>query len=229
MLRNPRRGFTLIELLVVIAIIAILAAILFPVFAQAREKARSINCLNNMRQLGTGFAMYTQDYDECLIPLAIGQPAPAGSIIASAQTWWPDLLQPYVKNRQIFRCPSLPPNRFGIAYNHPELGYWLGGGLSLASIDKPTDTAALADAATIANPNEPDPDKWVAASGNSDSYFFRTPNNVPHYTDSPSRVVNRHQGMTNVVFVDGHAKAMKTSALGFQFPAGDARALWDKR
>lgn len=225
-----QRGFTLIELLVVIAIIAILAAILFPVFAQAREKARSLACLSNMRQLGTGFSMYTQDYDECLVPLAIQTPSPTPAVVAGgANTWWPDLIQPYVKNAQIFRCPSLPPNRFGIGYNHPELAVWLGGGMSIASIEKPADTVALADTAVIGNPSEPDPNKWKPASSTSDTYFFRTPSNMPYYDSDPTRVINRHQETANVVFADGHAKAMKASALGFQFPAGDDRALWDKR
>lgn len=225
-----RRGFTLIELLVVIAIIAILAAILFPVFAQAREKARSLSCLSNMRQLGTGFSMYTQDYDECLVPLATQVPSPTPPVVAGGTiTWWPDLIQPYVKNAQIFRCPSLPPNRFGIGYNHPELAVWLGGGQSIAAIEKPADTLALADTAVISNPAEADPNKWKAATGNSDTYFFRTPSNMPYYDSDPARVVGRHQEMANAVFADGHAKAMKVSAFGFQYPLGDDRALWDKR
>ena len=112
-------GFTLIELLVVIAIIAILAAILFPVFAQAREKARSISCLSNTKQMGTAVMMYTQDYDEILpavgwygVCVATGQDAgnPAN---ASDQSWgglaaWPIASAPYIKNWQIFACPSDP-------------------------------------------------------------------------------------------------------------------------
>src|SRR5687768_16656834 len=101
---SPQRrlGFTLIELLVVIAIIAILAAILFPVFAQAREKARQTSCLSNMKQLGLAFLSYTQDYDEMAIRTFYG-PSPSNTRCS-----WPVFTQPYIKNYDIFRCPSAP-------------------------------------------------------------------------------------------------------------------------
>src|SRR2546423_3994705 len=98
---EKRHGFTLIELLVVIAIIAILAAILFPVFAQAREKARQASCLSNTKQLGTGIMMYAQDYDEYM---------PYGymyNLPQQTQLWyWQDLVQPYIKNYGVYVCPS---------------------------------------------------------------------------------------------------------------------------
>jgi prepilin-type N-terminal cleavage/methylation domain-containing protein len=97
------RAFTLIELLVVIAIIAILAAILFPVFAQARAKARQAACLSNMKQLGTAVMMYVQDYDETYPPSQVNIPAPAP---ANAVMSWPTMIFPYVKNEGIFVCPD---------------------------------------------------------------------------------------------------------------------------
>ena len=96
MVRTFRRAFTLIELLVVIAIIAILAAILFPVFAQAREKARAISCLSNEKQLGLGILMYVQDYDESF-PFGLDN---------QWKVSWAVTTQPYVKNYQVYRCPD---------------------------------------------------------------------------------------------------------------------------
>src|SRR5260370_5113059 len=105
--RPQPSGFTLIELLVVIAIIAILAAILFPVFALAREKARQITCLSNQKQLGTAMSMYLQDYDErfpnwrTTVPVTV---EPTGKIT------WVENMQSYCKNTKIWSCPSDNPN-----------------------------------------------------------------------------------------------------------------------
>ena len=101
-----RRAFTLIELLVVIAIIALLAAILFPVFARARENARKSSCLNNLKQVGLGMMQYMQDYDETVMPHWIGSPTYPGT------HRWMDLLGPYIKNNQIFICPSQANTRY---------------------------------------------------------------------------------------------------------------------
>jgi len=170
MLGQPRRslhkGFTLIELLVVIAIIAILAAILFPVFAQAREKARAISCLSNVKQISLAFLMYTQDYDEMTMPQwQAVSPADSGQ----TEYTWVKLLDPYSKSYQTYHCPdsSDPLGVWGggakawwgnwqfdsaIGYNYLDLGQWnnCGGsasGVSLASIATPAHTIALADSA----------------------------------------------------------------------------------
>ncbi len=102
--RGTRKGFTLIELLVVIAIIAILAAILFPVFARAREAARAASCKSNLKQVITGMSMYVQDYDECL-PFNYHY-----NVDRSQLWWWEDDVQPYVKNWNVFLCPSASPH-----------------------------------------------------------------------------------------------------------------------
>ena len=158
-----KSGFTLIELLVVIAIIAILAAILFPVFAQAREKARSISCLSNQRQLGTAIGMYTQDYDESVLPAAM-YPTNAQGADKNNTTLWTVIAQPYIKSEQIFICPSSSGGKFAkdwstrkaqpIGYNgvtavDPD-GIDTPNGLpataiSLAAIDEPSRTPLIAD------------------------------------------------------------------------------------
>ena len=127
---HKKFAFTLIELLVVIAIIAILAAILFPVFARARENARRTSCISNLKQIGLGTQQYTQDYDEKLYPHRFngatdsspllttnGGPGPDSMITGTARDKisWVSLLQPYVKSYQIFVCPSNPNG-------------WVGGG-----------------------------------------------------------------------------------------------------
>ncbi len=106
-------GFTLIELLVVIAIIAILAAILFPVFAQAREKARQISCLSNQKQLATGVMMYVQDYDERMPRMS----STAAEVTANPENRvkWGAFIQPYIKNWQLYKCPDMP-DAVGSAY-----------------------------------------------------------------------------------------------------------------
>ena len=122
MLTSERKGFTLIELLVVIAIIAILAAILFPVFAQAREKARAVSCLSNQKQIGTSMLMYAQDFDEAIVPWFIS--SRSGDTRPIGQKTWVQLLQPYTKNggtigaagkylsNGVFKCPSWSMTRF---------------------------------------------------------------------------------------------------------------------
>jgi prepilin-type N-terminal cleavage/methylation domain-containing protein/prepilin-type processing-associated H-X9-DG protein len=127
-------GFTLIELLVVIAIIAILAAILFPVFAQAREKARSTSCLSNQKQIALAISMYAQDYDETFpYPYFQGPP----------ELWWQDMVNPYIKTGNkggIMTCPSAPSAGFAYSMNEAM------GGKSLASASRPAETVLTADA-----------------------------------------------------------------------------------
>ncbi|MCC6731003.1 MAG: prepilin-type N-terminal cleavage/methylation domain-containing protein [Chthonomonadales bacterium] len=149
---NSRKGFTLIELLVVIAIIAILAAILFPVFAQARAKARQTSCLSNTKQLGLALRMYIQDYDE-MFPFA----ANLESGFADADKWYGTVkLQPYIKNGGILYCPSMTKftqyNKLCTYSYNIHLGYfWYppGGdytfykGASDAQVKFPAQTAAI--------------------------------------------------------------------------------------
>ncbi|MFM2222996.1 MAG: hypothetical protein RLZZ78_1253, partial [Armatimonadota bacterium] len=124
-IRSHRNAFTLIELLVVIAIIAILAAILFPVFAQAREKARAASCLSNEKQIGLGLMMYTQDYDETY-PTAYfykNNTATTNGGSAGGYVHFTAMIHPYIKNEQVWVCPS-DPNK-GLRPDNPPCANWL--------------------------------------------------------------------------------------------------------
>ncbi len=124
-----KQGFTLIELLVVIAIIAILAAILFPVFAQAREAARSVACLSNTKQIATAQLMYAQDYDETIVPWracptvsrdASANIAPCNTALLALPTIWANTLQPYIKNYNLMFCPSWSQDKVGKAMDQAD-------------------------------------------------------------------------------------------------------------
>ncbi len=193
-----RCGFTLIELLVVIAIIAILAAILFPVFARAREKARQSSCLSNIKQLGLGVLMYAQDYDERLIP----------SRDKATNAIWPAYLSPYVMNTHVFICPSAADDSiYGQTWN--DRGR-LSIGLNRDMEDRDTDIARLLSeyaypSLTIlmadSTPNS------VSAGGRGFQVMADCQPNTQ------SGVGMRHMEGTNVGLLDGHAKWYKSSSI----------------
>src|SRR5437879_824377 len=164
-MRN-RHGFTLIELLVVIAIIAILAAILFPVFAQARDKARSAGCLSNLKQVGLAVMMYTQDYDESYPNVLFDYYCPIWPTATDNYCPWQGLIQPYMKSVDMLKCPSGPSTgthvgRDGATYPNVTTGHYainqvfgyrgaLGTNTStpsvtIASLPQPADTVFAID------------------------------------------------------------------------------------
>lgn len=192
-----RRGFTLIELLVVIAIIAILASILFPVFAKAREKARQSSCMSNLKQLDMGFMQYTQDYDEQL-PRATAGAASAAPLAPSsawmsakvANVWDPTYgsIYPYVKNSQIYICPSRK------SYTPSNCTYSMNSqcaGVSSGSIDDVSGTALLTEADC------------------DDAVTNFTADGIANGDGGTGITI--HNNGCNVAFVDGHAKWLGTS------------------
>jgi prepilin-type N-terminal cleavage/methylation domain-containing protein/prepilin-type processing-associated H-X9-DG protein len=189
------RGFTLIELLVVIAIIAILAAILFPVFAQAREKARQTQCLSNMKQVAYSAMMYAQDYDGHQVPMQLDSTAdPKGSPF-DHQYNWVVLLMPYVKNKSVFSCPSNPgtvdsktkdatgqPFQIGTSYGiNAHYGSFIAYGFRYdvtdAQITKPSQFGIFADGfAYVDVTKNPNPDTWPCNRGlDPGQWWWRPP------------------------------------------------------
>lgn len=210
-------GFTLIELLVVIAIIAILAAILFPVFAQAREQARRITCTSNVKNFALAFLMYNQDYDETFV-------TQLNSDLLNDKGEFQYLLQPYIKNRAIVYCPSRstygcdtqidPSGRcIGYAPNFGIYSYHNGNGLFHQSevlnvwpYDRIWRGRSIADfvhpAETIMIGDTNDSNMYTLA------FYFQT-------ADGTSPGAIRHGTNYQFAFVDGHAKSMKMAAYSF--------------
>lgn len=206
-----RRGFTLIELLVVIAIIAILAAILFPVFAKAREKARQTSCLSNLKQMGLAALSYAQDYDEMFMYGSYPGTCAWGHVHTPvdgvhAAYGWPTFLGPYTKNTQIFRCPSAQPSicaggvggRSGVT-NAYGINYDGVCGWAMGMMDKPAERMMIQDMGS-----------WFMVSSNNTQ--------AQAFADLGTGLT-RHNDGANVAYCDGHAKWQSGSTIKGNIPA----------
>lgn len=217
--RQKKQAFTLIELLVVIAIISILAAILFPVFARARENARRSSCMSNLKQLGLAWMMYVQDYDETAPPVYTCNNPVDGTCSGGVALYWmqtsasPGMLGSYVKNPQVFLCPSVAGTGAGWAgyYGYNRRGFALYPGYAsdgtiakLSTIQTPSQHVLMGDTSGSAwnyfiYNHVGDPSTYTTAQLQSGSSFFG--------------IYPRHLGMGNVLWCDGHVKSVQYAPL----------------
>jgi prepilin-type N-terminal cleavage/methylation domain-containing protein/prepilin-type processing-associated H-X9-DG protein len=198
-----RSAFTLIELLVVIAIIAILAAILFPVFARARENARRASCQSNLKQIGIAAMMYTQDYDERLPYYSL---APTG--------YWENAILPYTKSTQIYDCPSRSlVNQRAYGMNYPNMDH-----PAMAQIGSPAETVYIMDA----NINDGGACGVTGPYGSDPQQCYFAHVNYPRQTSYQyiSRPDFRHLDTANVLFADGHVKTQKPGTTFYPLTIG---------
>jgi len=233
--RKVARGFTLIELLVVIVIISILAAILFPVFAKARENARRASCMSNLKQIGLGIIMYTQDYDEMYPPNGITVPAntpgPDSQVWGSGVWFWQQLIYPYTKSDQVYYCPSGT-----VTGNFPYVGeyganwYMLDPPVSLASVQSVASTYMIMDSGSYLML----PSCVYAPTAGSSYYLPGTgPLNPPTPAPDSSYTFDyqngRHLGGVNMCYANGHVKWQQSSAVYQQAQnyASGAKNAWD--
>ena len=227
-----RSGFTLLEILVVVAIIAVLAAILFPVFSRARENARRSSCQSNLKQIGLGMLQYCGDYDDKLVKswYGSGNGNWSGGSNATDRYKWMDAIQPYVKSEQVFNCPShaaypaapLAPLRYGPyhfrdAYHFGSYAinsaYWDDADFEKSPAGEGnTSLAEIGDAAGCV---------WVGDTAAHYEFAWETkaPDVQPEVEVDPQGLryldylVERHPASTVVLFCDGHVKSMKLDAL----------------
>jgi prepilin-type N-terminal cleavage/methylation domain-containing protein/prepilin-type processing-associated H-X9-DG protein len=253
MLKKSRRAFTLIELLIVIAIIGILAAILFPVFARARENARRASCQSNLKQIGLASMQYSQDYDEKVVPIytqgATRKCYWFGSVTDGATKTLDataGLLYPYMKSSQIKACPSfdntlrteLGLNGYGynVSYLSPydaTAGYEPRS-VALAQIQEVSKTVFMADSARLRNYDATTYAPISPSVFEASSELTPPGDTTPQtYTGDYPTFHARHNGTGNVLFCDGHVKAMQpiyrsgTFGLGYNADEFREKSLGD--
>jgi len=239
--QSKRSGFTLIELLVVIAIIAILAAILFPVFARAREQARKISCISNLKQIALGELMYVQDYDERFTGW---NPNPAQNAwnLPNGSGWWMNQVYPYIKNYQVYACPddTRPDganNGWGYAVipNTTPTQYYVSSyGISeyLANVNnafqKQASIPTVSQTVMFTDAEGPLINDWDNCNGPATypngftrTWFANWDQWSPYYPYDTYKDYARHSQGSDIAFVDGHVKYMQNTAWSIPPVNGD--------
>ena len=192
------QAFTLIELLVIFAMMAMILSMMGPAFVKVRDKARELQCLNNVRNLGIAHTLYAADHNDQLVPHSVWRPPHNGALVPTVNmTFWPDLLQTYAVNSMEIQRPSQ----------------------TVLFAD-----AAFVTRATMNRPLR----EWQEDSSRPwGCWTLRTPSD-PLWHFAPARLMPRHHGRANAAFVDGHAETLTPVQLGYGLPLGHPKNWWDR-
>ena len=236
--KRRARAFTLIELLVVIALLGVLFTMTGPALVKTRDKARELQCLNNVRNLSIAHLLYSSDHNDRLLPHAVFHKPPPNALVPNAHmTFWPDLLVSYAGDKRAFQCPCMKCN--------PDVGIGYGMNLTVAGafliksevfaphemeIRNPGQTILFGDAAFVTREKMfLPPAQWEEDTTRPiGSWTIRSPID-PLWNLVPTRLIPRHNGRANVGFVDGHVESLTIEQLGYDKPLGHPKNWWDRR
>jgi prepilin-type N-terminal cleavage/methylation domain-containing protein/prepilin-type processing-associated H-X9-DG protein len=234
--QKKTRAFSLVELLMVTLIISILATLLMPTVAKVRLAVQQVRCVNNMRAIGIGHELFSQEHQDRIVPHGqFGHP-PSGALVPNQRiTFWPDLLLADMPDARVFKCPCSVGGPLSVGCSLGSLGPYASGRpatwLSRHRVLHPAATMMFGDAGFVTEATAvlPDANEWRKDSGIPfDPFSLRVPTD-PYFSRVLTRLVNRHLGRATVGFVDGHSESIPASRVGFHLPWGHPANRWDTR
>ena len=230
------RAFTLAEVAIAMAVLALLAALILPALARAKQQSRASRCVDNTRHIGAAFAVYADNNNGEFVPFRKNETASRDALVDSGDptaTFWPDLLNEFAGDDGIWHCPACR-GQFGIGYSQLLSRDSTQHRVTRTSdLAKPGATVIFGDTDRVANPGAA-PDEWRPSETDNGSVQSRLQFEIPVSSDwnrrdkGSRRIWNRHLNRATVVFADQHAAVIPVSRLGFQEEVEISERLWDE-